>query len=79
MSSPFFYVLHILPALNLLDGENPVIFLNCYFFFHLKALPNTILSLRYHERTSQGGDPPLNLLIYWAICRDHRLGEYGDS
>lgn len=69
MSSPFFYVLHILPALNLLDGENPVIFLNLYSFFHLEALPNMILSLRCRECTSQGGDPALNLLIYWAILQ----------
>lgn len=69
MSSPLFYVLHIIPALHLLDGENPVFFLNLYSFFHLEALPNTILSLHYRECICQGGDPVLNLLIYWTTLQ----------
>lgn len=77
MSSPFFYVLHILPAVYLLDGESPVIILHHYSFLHLEALPAMILSLHYHECTSWGDDPALNLLIYcmipqrpqaWRLC-----------
>lgn len=37
------YILHILPALNVLIGENPIIFLNIYSFFHLETLANMTL------------------------------------
>lgn len=36
MPSPFSYVLHVLPALNVPGGENVVSILNVYSFFCLE-------------------------------------------